>query len=127
MYAAISGLEANQTMLDVTANDLANVNTVGYKARRHHFRRLADPDHCADPPAPTAQPAARTRSRSASACRSPRSINEMGAGAFQPTGNPLDVAIEGNGFLRVGNGTPPTKRRTRPASRRRSTTPAPAT
>ena len=34
MYAAISGLEAHQTMLDVTANNLANVNTVGYKAQR---------------------------------------------------------------------------------------------
>ncbi len=32
MYAAISGLDANQTMLNETANDLANVNTVGYKA-----------------------------------------------------------------------------------------------
>ncbi len=32
MYAAISGLDANQAMLNDTANDLANVNTVGYKA-----------------------------------------------------------------------------------------------
>ncbi len=32
MYAAISGLDANQAMLNETANDLANVNTVGYKA-----------------------------------------------------------------------------------------------
>ena len=31
MYAAISGLDANQAMLNETANDLANVNTVGYK------------------------------------------------------------------------------------------------
>ena len=32
MYAAISGLDANQAMLNDTANDLANVNTVGYKS-----------------------------------------------------------------------------------------------
>ena len=32
MYAAISGLDANQSMLNDTANDLANVNTIGYKA-----------------------------------------------------------------------------------------------
>ena len=32
MYAAISGLDANQAMLNETASDLANVNTVGYKA-----------------------------------------------------------------------------------------------
>jgi len=35
--------------------------------------------------------------------------NEMTEGSFQTTNNPLDVAIEGNGFLRVGAGTPPAK------------------
>ena len=37
MYAAISGLKAHQAMLDVTANNLANVNTIGYKAQRTTF------------------------------------------------------------------------------------------
>ena len=37
MYAAISGLDAHQTMLDVTANNLANVDTVGYKAQSTQF------------------------------------------------------------------------------------------
>ncbi len=37
MYAAISGLDANQTMLNVTANNLANVNTIGYKSRACEF------------------------------------------------------------------------------------------
>ena len=37
MYSAISGLEAHQTMLDVTANNLANVDTIGYKAERTTF------------------------------------------------------------------------------------------
>ena len=34
MYAAISGLDANQAMLNDTANNLANVNTVGLQGRR---------------------------------------------------------------------------------------------
>ena len=38
MYSAISGLRNHQIMLDVTANDLANVNTVGFKASRTSFR-----------------------------------------------------------------------------------------
>ena len=38
MFSAISGLKVNQTMLDVTANDLANVNTVGYKSARTTFQ-----------------------------------------------------------------------------------------
>ena len=38
MFAAISGLKNHQTMLDVTANDIANVNTVGYKSARTTFK-----------------------------------------------------------------------------------------
>ena len=38
MFAAISGLKAHQVMLDVTAADIANVNTVGYKGSRMTFR-----------------------------------------------------------------------------------------
>ena len=37
MYAAISGLQAHQTMLDTTANNLSNVNTIGYKGQRTTF------------------------------------------------------------------------------------------
>jgi len=35
--------------------------------------------------------------------------NQMTEGSFQTTNNPLDIAIEGSGFLRVGPGTPPAK------------------
>ena len=38
MFAAIAGLRVHQTMLDVTANDIANVNTVGYKSERVTFK-----------------------------------------------------------------------------------------
>ena len=38
MYSAISGLKAHQVMLDVTANNLANVNTIGYKGSRATFK-----------------------------------------------------------------------------------------
>ena len=38
MFAAISGLKNHQTMLDVTANDIANVNTIGYKSARATFK-----------------------------------------------------------------------------------------
>src|SRR4051794_41904077 len=37
MFAAISGLKTHQMMLDVTANDIANVNTIGYKSARTTF------------------------------------------------------------------------------------------
>src|SRR5919197_1193519 len=38
MFAAISGLKQHQVMLDVTANDIANVNTIGYKSSRVTFQ-----------------------------------------------------------------------------------------
>ncbi len=38
MFAAISGLKTHQVMLDVTANDIANVNTIGYKSARTTFK-----------------------------------------------------------------------------------------
>ena len=37
MFSAISGLKSHQVKLDVTANDIANVNTIGYKSARVTF------------------------------------------------------------------------------------------
>jgi flagellar hook protein FlgE len=106
MYAAISGLDANQTMLNVTANDLANVNTVGYKSSRVTF---------ADSLTQVLRGA--SSSTSSNGGSNPLQVglgvqvnstdSEMSEGSFQSTNNPLDVAIQGNGFLRVGTGAPP--------------------
>jgi flagellar hook protein FlgE len=108
MYAAISGLDANQTMLNSTANDLANVNTVGYKSASVTF---------ADSLTQVVRGA--SGSTSTNGGSNPVQVglgvqvnatqNEMTEGSFQSTNNPLDIAIEGNGFLRVGEGTPPGK------------------
>jgi flagellar hook protein FlgE len=106
MYAAISGLDANQTMLNVTANDLANVNTVGYKSARVTF---------ADSLTQVLRGA--SGSTISNGGTNPMQVglgvqvnstdSEMSEGSFQSTNNPLDIAIEGNGFLRVGIGAPP--------------------
>jgi flagellar hook protein FlgE len=106
MYAAISGLDANQTMLNETANDLANVNTVGYKSARVTF---------ADSLTQVLRGA--SGSTVSNGGSNPQQVglgvqvastdSQMSEGSFQSTNNPLDVAIEGSGFLRVGSGTPP--------------------
>ena len=73
MDAAVSGLKNHQTLLDVTANNIANVNTVGYKASRATFAdSLSQMDHRRDRAEATARPAA-TPPRSGSACSSSRS------------------------------------------------------
>jgi flagellar hook protein FlgE len=106
MYAAISGLDANQAMLNETAANLANVNTVGYKGASVTFAdSLTQVLRGASGPTTTnggSNPVQIGLGVQVSATR-----NGMTEGSFQSTNNPLDVAIEGPGFLRVGAGEPP--------------------
>jgi flagellar hook protein FlgE len=102
MYSAISGLKNHQVMLDVTANDLANVNTVGFKASRVSFR---------DSLAQLQRSGASATTGSAGAKSAQIGLgvqlgsidNQMTNGAFQSTGSPYDVAIQGTGWFRVSN------------------------
>jgi flagellar hook protein FlgE len=106
MFAAISGLKAHQVMLDVTANDISNVNTLGYKGARMTFRdELAQLQRGGAAPG-TGQGG--TNSEQIGLGSTVGSIdNNMTGGALQTTGNPLDVAISGSGWFRVGNSTAP--------------------
>lgn len=106
MYAAISGLRTHQTMLDVTANDLANVNTVGYKGARTTFKdSLAQLQMGAT--APGGGQGGSNPLQVGLGVQLGSVDNQMTTGALQSTGNPLDVAIQGDGFFRVALGTPP--------------------
>ncbi len=106
MYAAISGLDSNQAMLNVTANDLANVNTVGYKAANITFAdELTQVSRGAA--GPTSSNGGSNPVQVGLGVQISATRNEMTEGSFKSTGNPLDLAIEGNGFLRVGLGEPP--------------------
>jgi flagellar hook protein FlgE len=108
MYAAISGLDANQTMLNDTANNLANVNTVGYKASAVTFAdSLTQVMRGAS--GPTVANGGSNPVQIGLGVQVNATSNEMTEGAFQSTNNPLDVAIEGSGLLRVGAGAPPAK------------------
>lgn len=103
IYAATSGLDAHQSMLDVTSDNLANVDTVGYKRERAQFSdqlaRLVD---------------AATTANGYSAGSDPVQVglgvkvgsidNEMSAGGVRTTASATDVAIHGQGFLRVASG-----------------------
>ena len=73
MYAAISGLDAHQTMLDVTANNLANVDTVGYKAQSTEFSDELSQLVASGYVQPMASAPGRIRCRSGSGRRSARS------------------------------------------------------
>ena len=107
MFAAISGLKQHQVMLDVTANDIANVNTICYKSARVTF---------ADSLTQMQRGAAGANTNTGGS--NPAQVglgvglgsidNLMTGGARQTTGNPLDVAIDGDGFFQIGEGAPTT-------------------
>ena len=102
MYSAISGLEAHQTMLDVTANNLSNVDTIGYKAQRTTFdSELATLINGGS--SQTANNGGTNPLQYGLGVQVGSIDNIMGAGSSQSTGNALDVAIQGDGFLVVGN------------------------
>ena len=106
MYAAISGLDANQTMLNNTASDLANVNTVGFKAAHISFSdSLSQVIRGAS--GVTATNGGSNPLQVGLGVQVAATESEMTEGSFQTTNNPLDIAIEGEGFLRVGTGAPP--------------------
>jgi flagellar hook protein FlgE len=112
MYAAISGLDANQTMLNETANDLANVNTVAYKGASVTFAdSLTQVMHGAS--GPTSTNGGSNPQQIGLGVQVNATVNEMSEGSFQTTNNPLDVAIEGPGFMRVGPGAPNEKELTK--------------
>jgi flagellar basal-body rod protein FlgG len=92
MYSAAAGMAAQQQRLDAVANDLANVNTTGYKHVRLAFRDLIY--------ANGARGADKSVRFGAGAAATPigRSATQ---GALKTTGEPLDVALQGPGFISV--------------------------
>ncbi len=105
MYAAISGLEVHQTMLDVTANNLANVDTIGYKGQRTTFvDELSELLRAGV--APNAVNGGTNPLQVGLGVQLGSIDNMMTAGSMQSTGNPLDLAIQGDGFFRVAGGDP---------------------
>ncbi len=106
MYAAISGLEAHQTMLDVTANNLANVDTVAYKAQRTEFVDQLS-QLVGSGSGPNNNNAGTNPEQVGLGARVGSIDNLMSAGSQESTGVATDVMIQGDGFLRVADGTPP--------------------
>jgi flagellar hook protein FlgE len=102
MFAAISGLRVHQTMLDVTANDIANVNTVGYKSERVSFKDALS-QTLRGASAPGTSLGGTNASQVGLGVQLGSIDNLMGAGAIQSTGNDTDMAIQGAGWFRVTN------------------------
>ena len=104
MFSGISGLRSHQLMMDVVGNNIANVNTVGFKSSTITFQEAL-----------TQLIQAPSGSSPASGGTNPLQVG-LGAvvaaidgiftqGASQVTGRSTDVAIQGNGFFVVQEGS----------------------
>lgn len=92
LYAAASGMEAQQNQFNAISNDLANLNTPGYQSAQVGFQDLL---YSGAGSASGTTVATGTGAASAIVGRS------QVEGSLQTTGNPLDVAISGSGYLQV--------------------------
>jgi flagellar basal-body rod protein FlgF len=91
-YVALSYLSAKQRSLDVTAANLANAGTTGFKAERVLFSDWLGKQQGTDGSRGT-KPVAFVQDRA--------TWRETVEGSIQHTGNPLDLAISGDGFFTV--------------------------
>lgn len=83
IFIAMAGASAQDRALDVVANNLANVSTVGFRAERPTFAE------------------ALTRSQGTTLVSVPGSVTDTTQGKLIETGNPLDLALTGEGYFSV--------------------------
>jgi flagellar hook protein FlgE len=94
LYTGISGMNANGTALAVIGDNIANLNTNGFKGSRVTFGDVLS----------------QTVSGGAGSSQVGRGVmikeiaTQFTQGAFESTGNALDLAIDGDGFFQVRNG-----------------------
>jgi flagellar hook protein FlgE len=100
MFAAISGLRVHQAMMDVTANNIANVNTVGFKGERVSFKDSLS-QTLRGGGAPTTTSGGTGAQQIGLGVQLGSIDNIMTSGAIQSTGNPYDMAVQGEGWFQV--------------------------
>ena len=101
LYSAASGMNAQQTNVDNIANNLANANTAGYKMRRTEFQDLVY-QNMIQPGAASGQSTTVPVGLQIGLGARP-AANEIiqSQGNLAQTENPLDMAIQGNGFFQI--------------------------
>jgi len=101
LWTAATGMNAQQFHLDVIANNLANVNTVGYKRDRAEFEDLLYATLRLPGVPITGGGRIPTGIQVGHGVKVAGTQKIHATGPFEETKNPLDLAIEGNGFFQV--------------------------
>lgn len=101
LTTAATGMIAQQLNIDVISNNLSNVNTTGYKKVRAEFQDLLS-QTLKNPGAQISQGTNQPVGIQVGlGTRTSATQREFSEGTFKSTGNKLDIAIEGDGFLQV--------------------------
>jgi flagellar basal-body rod protein FlgG len=101
LQVARTGLDAQSARMRVIANNLANVNTTGFKRDRADFQTLAYQQVTAAGATAAGEDRYATGLNLGSGVRVAGTSRSMAAGSLSTTDNPLDLAIEGDGFFQV--------------------------
>ena len=105
LYTAATGMEALETKLDVIANNMANINTTGFKKDRANFEDLFYRHQRLPGTIDSDGNLTSTGIEVGLGTRVSSTQTNHTQGAMQATENPLDLAIEGDGFFRVATGS----------------------
>jgi len=101
LYTAASGMETQETNLENVANNLANASTAGFRKRRMQFQDLLYQNVVLPGAASTQQTTYATGLQIGLGAKAAATEIIQAQGDFNSTGNPLDLAIQGNGFFQV--------------------------
>jgi len=103
LFAGISGLRVNQTMLDVTGNNIANANTTGYKASTTVFQDTLS-QMMAGGTAANAERGGTNPVQVGLGVQLSATSTNFGQGSAQMTGRNTDLMLQGDGFFVVQRG-----------------------
>jgi len=103
LSSGVAGLQAHQKMLDVAGNNLANVNTTAFKASRITFSELLS-ETIKKASQSTGNIGGTNPQQMGSGVGISGISPNMSQGSIVNTGNPLDVALEGEGYFVLSDG-----------------------
>lgn len=101
LYTSATGMKAQELLIDNTANNLANVNTHGFRKSHMDFADLVYTTMRQPGTAVSSQQVSPTGLQIGNGVRAVATTKNFTQGTMEQTGNPLDVAIEGDGFFQL--------------------------
>lgn len=104
LSAGVTGLQAHQKMLDIAGNNLANVNTTAFKSKRITFSELLS-ETIKKASQPTATVGGTNPQQMGTGVGVSGISPNMSQGNIISTGNPLDLAMEGEGYFVLNDGS----------------------